>query len=102
MQKTSNDLDYYVETLHKLRPVLSERFRIAKLSIFGSIARGEQNEMSDLDLLIDFQTAPSLLDLIYLEDFFVCKLDRRVDMTIENKLNKGFIEQILDDLVDIH
>jgi predicted nucleotidyltransferase len=102
MQKTSNDLDYYVETLRELFPVLSERFRVAKLSIFGSIARGQQSETSDLDLLVCFQTTPSLLDLIYLEDFFICSLDRKVDMTIENELNKDFIEQILNDLVDIH
>jgi len=34
------------------------------MGIFGSYVRGEQNEASDVDVLIDFEQAPSLLKFV--------------------------------------
>lgn len=47
--------------------------------IFGSVARGEDNPDSDLDLLVDIELGRSLLDRIALkqelEDFLGCQVD---------------------------
>lgn len=38
-------------TQHK--PVLAQRFGVARLTLFGSVARGTAREGSDVDLLVD-------------------------------------------------
>ena len=59
-------------------PIVSE-YGIAKLSIFGSYARGEANDDSDLDLLIDKGDLRGLIQYFLLvqklEDAFNCHVD---------------------------
>ena len=47
--------------------------------IFGSVARGEQRQDSDVDFLVDFEPGRSLLDLtglwLDLESVLGCKVD---------------------------
>ena len=38
------------------------------IAVFGSVARGEDTAASDVDFLVEFEPASSLLDLIHLED----------------------------------
>ncbi|MEN8446959.1 MAG: nucleotidyltransferase domain-containing protein, partial [Cyanobacteria bacterium J06555_13] len=40
--------------LEKLRPILQDEYHITELGIFGSYARGEQTESSDVDILVEF------------------------------------------------
>ena len=49
-----------------------------KVGIFGSFARGDNKSGSDIDILVEFKEAPSLLSLIKIENdltkFLVSKL----------------------------
>jgi hypothetical protein len=51
----------------------------SNLRIFGSVARGEPGQESDLDLLVDLEPGRSLLDHVALiqdlEDLLGCKVD---------------------------
>ncbi|MCH8843206.1 MAG: nucleotidyltransferase family protein [SAR324 cluster bacterium] len=53
------------------------------IRVFGSVARGEGTDMSDLDLLIELEPGRSLFDLIgfehALEDLLGCKVDVLTD-----------------------
>jgi len=49
---------------------------VAKLGVFGSTARGEANEQSDIDLLVEFSKRKSLLALVALEREISSALDR--------------------------
>lgn len=54
------------------------RFDVKRIGIFGSYARGEQKETSDIDVLVEFEvpTFDNFMDLIfYLEDLFGRKVD---------------------------
>lgn len=69
--------------------------------IFGSVARGEASENSDIDLLIDVEENHSrwfpgglLADL---EDLLGCK----VDIVIENGLHQLIREQVLQEAVPL-
>jgi len=58
---------------------IAEKHGASNIRIFGSVARGENNSDSDLDLLVDIESGHSLLDRIALiqelEDFLGCKVD---------------------------
>jgi len=49
--------------------MLMERYIVEKLEVFGSYPRDEQNNHSDLDLLITFKEDPSLLTFIAIENY---------------------------------
>lgn len=50
------------------------------IAVFGSVARGEDTETSDVDFLVEFEPSSSLLDLIHLEDDLGALLGRPVDV----------------------
>jgi hypothetical protein len=56
---------------------------VARLRIFGSMARGEATEASDVDLLVEFSKRKSLLALVALERQMAEALGRDVDLLTE-------------------
>lgn len=42
---------------------VAERHHARNLRVFGSVARGEDTDRSDLDLLVEFEKCPTLFDL---------------------------------------
>jgi uncharacterized protein len=72
---------------------------IKKAGVFGSFARGEQNEKSDIDILIEFNG--SLLDLVGLEMELEKELKKRVDLLTYNGINPSLKNKILSEEVKI-
>lgn len=58
---------------------LARRYGASNVRIFGSVARGEAGEGSDVDVLVDLEPGRSLLDLaglhVELEDLLGCKVE---------------------------
>ena len=75
----------------KLKPTL--------LGIFGSYARGEENEKSDLDILIDFETKVNLLELIGIEQEITELLGIKVDLITLRSVNATLKPYIESDLI---
>lgn len=74
---------------------------VASLSLFGSVARGDSTEDSDIDLLVGFDGRASFdryMDLkLFLEDL----LGRRVDLVTEQALRKEIRAQVEQDLLRV-
>jgi len=69
------------------------------IGLFGSYARNEQTDNSDIDILVSFQSGISLLRLIRLEDELSVKLGRKVDLITEGAIkNKRIKDNISNDL----
>lgn len=68
---------------------------IDRLYVFGSFARGEAREASDVDLIADFATRASLLDLVRIEREFAERLGREVDLCTERSLSPHVRERVL-------
>jgi len=71
---------------------IAARHSARNLRIFGSVARGEANESSDLDLLVDLDGGRTLLDLGGLVVELEAQLGVRVDVTIERMLRREIRE----------
>ena len=56
------------------------RHRGITIAIFGSVARGDAAEDSDVDFLVEFEPGSSLLDLLRLQDELSETLGRPVDV----------------------
>ena len=71
---------------------------VAKVSIFGSMARGEANEQSDIDLLVEFSKRKSLLALVALERKISAALGKKVDLLTEAAISPYLRDRIKRDL----
>jgi predicted nucleotidyltransferase len=56
------------------------RHRGLAVALFGSAARGDDTEASDVDLLVDFEPGSALFDLMHLHDELEQLLGCRVDV----------------------
>jgi uncharacterized protein len=74
---------------------LCERNDIVRLRVFGSFARGDEQQNSDLDLIADFGNRKSLLDLVRIERDFSEELGLPVDLLTEGALSPYIKDRIL-------
>jgi uncharacterized protein len=91
------------ELLHENREdidALVRKHRGIAVSVFGSVARGDETERSDIDFLVQFESGSSLFDLLHLEDDLRALLGRSVDVVSAGGL-KDRDEQIRREAVSI-
>ncbi len=83
------------------KSLLSSRFHITKIGLFGSFARDEQKEHSDLDLIVEFEeNTLNLYDLKQqIREFFRNSLDVDVDICREKYLKPTFKNSILKETI---
>ena len=97
-----------MKTLNEIRRILSaqkqslcEKYQITELGVFGSYARGEQTEDSDIDIVVDYETAPTLIMLVELRDYLSQLFDLRVDVVTKNGLKSRIRDRVLDEVIYI-
>ena len=76
---------------------LANRCKAENVRVFGSVARGEANEESDLDLLVHFRDRASLLDLIDLKEEAEKLLGLDVDVVSDGGLSPYLKDRILNE-----
>ncbi|GAB4380128.1 MAG: nucleotidyltransferase family protein [Calditrichia bacterium] len=79
---------------------LEERFKVKRLSIFGSYARGEQTEESDLDILVEFRE-PVGFEFLRLARFLEEILQVKVDLVTPDAIKKNRRKYIEKDLIEV-
>ena len=67
---------------------------VSKIGVFGSLARGEASEASDIDLLIEFSKRKSLLAMIALERELSVTLGRKFDLLTEAAISPYLRDRI--------
>jgi predicted nucleotidyltransferase len=85
--------------LTEQKPMLKHKYKISKVGIFGSYVRGQQRNESDLDVLIDYDKAPSLVALIEIENMLSALLGIKVDLVTKKGLKSQLRQHILDEVV---
>jgi predicted nucleotidyltransferase len=81
--------------------VLVVRHSARNVRVFGSVARGEADTASDLDLLVDLEPGRSLIDLCALLVDLEAELGARVDVVTEAGLRPALRENVRRDAVPL-
>jgi len=87
------------DTLLQIKSELATTYSVKSLGVFGSFVRGEQNEASDIDILVEFTETPGLIDFIALENHLSETLGTKVDLVMRDSLKPTIGERILQELV---
>jgi len=90
-------------TLEQLRArraeliALADRHKAENVRIFGSVARGEAGEGSDVDILVHFREGASLFDLMDLQEDSAALLGAEVDVVSDRGLSPYLEARILNE-----
>ena len=94
-------LDELKSELQLLKPVLKERFKVETLDIFGSYARGEQSEESDVDILVTYSQMVSFFTVYDLKTYLQRKLHVKVDIISKKFLNPYLKNRVLQEAIPV-
>ncbi len=86
---------------YKIAPIL-KKYGVVKAGVFGSYARGESHENSDIDLLVTFDKKTNYFDYMVLKDELEDSLGSKVDLVSERNIIPYFREYIYKDLQPIY
>jgi predicted nucleotidyltransferase len=67
--------------------LIAAKHGATNVRVFGSVARGEADAGSDVDLLVRLERGRTLLDLVDLEDELASAIGRKVDVVLEGGLS---------------
>jgi uncharacterized protein len=98
MQKS---LETVKEQLQELKPTLRKRFKVESIDIFGSYARGDQTDESDIDILVTYSEGADLLLVAGLRSYLKRKLRVKVDVVSKKYLNPIIKEQVLNEAIPV-
>ena len=96
-----SELTHILSKLKELLPELSDRYKVQELGVFGSYVRQEQRKDSDLDILVTFLEAPSLLKFIELENYLSDVLGIKVDLVMKDALKPTIGKYILKEVMRV-
>jgi uncharacterized protein len=80
---------------------IATRRGASNIRVFGSVARGEADAKSDIDLLVDLEPGRSLFDLGGLLMDLQELLGHKVDVVTERGLREGIRERVLKEAIPL-
>lgn len=94
-------LEAILGTLQVHLPELKQTREVKTLGVFGSYARGDNKLKSDVDLLVEFQRAPTMFEFIRLERHLADLLGVKVDLVMKTSLKPEIGQRILGEVVPV-
>lgn len=80
-------------------PTLRDRFRVIRIGLFGSYARGEHGPSSDIDILVELEPPVGFVGFIALEDYLSERLGAKVDLVTPDALKPIMRPHVLEGTV---
>ena len=84
----------------KLIPILRNH-KVTRAGVFGSYARGEQRNDSDVDILVEVNDGMGLIELISLKMNIEREIKKKIDLVEYENIRKELKEDILNEEVPL-
>lgn len=85
--------------LSSLKGEIATRYDVREIGIFGSVARGDDDPKSDIDLLVEFGPDADLITFIGLWQFLEDTFGTKVDLVSKGGLRSEMRDAVMKDLV---
>ena len=87
--------------LKALKKEVAVRYRVKGLQLFGSVVREEHKDISDIDILVEFEEGADMFDLVGLGLFLEEKLNRKVDVVPKRALRTELCSSVLAEAIAV-
>jgi len=97
MAYTKEDI---INQLKELKPLLQKKYPISELALFGSYARGDNKETSDIDILVDFDDVIGL-GFFRLANELEDALENKVDLVSKKGIKSHYLPYLEESMIRI-
>jgi predicted nucleotidyltransferase len=87
--------DEIISTLHRFKEMNKDRYEIIRIGIFGSVARGDINEQSDIDVVVELEEQ-DLFNMIGIKQDLEELLHKPVDIVSYREKMNQFLKKRID------
>jgi uncharacterized protein len=91
-------LQSILEKLRQFKPELQRKYPVSRLGVFGSYARGEATNESDIDIAVEI-SAPMGLNLIAMADEIEELLGKKTDVVSKRSIKPKYLQRVEKDIV---
>lgn len=82
--------------LREHKQELSEKYGVVRIGIFGSVARDEADEKSDVDVVVEM-TKPDLFFMVHIKNLLEADMHRHVDIVRYRGRMNAFLKRRIDE-----
>jgi len=79
--------------------LLSKKYKVRTVAVFGSYVRGDQKKKSDVDILVEFSEPIGFFKFLELEEYLSNIIGRKVDLVSKKALKPRIGKHILEEAV---
>ena len=90
-----------LQILKAKKPELETKYMISELGLFGSYARGDFNERSDIDILVDFKARIDGFDYIKLAHELEDTFNYKIDLVSRKGIKPGYLPFVEKNLIHV-
>ena len=87
--------------LREHKPIMKERFGVSEISLYGSFARDEANDDSDIDVVVKFEGKPTAKTYFGAQFYIEDLSGRKVDLARRHELRKEILPYVDKDLINV-
>ena len=92
---TINDI---LEILRQNKVFLEKNFKVTRIGVFGSYAKGLQHSESDIDIIVQIERPMSFFKFLKLQEYLTELLGRKVDLLTFSSLKPYIKDKILQEI----
>ncbi len=95
-------MNVVVKKLQYLKALLKESFGVKNIYLFGSYARGEADEKSDIDIMVEFEEGKETFrNYMALKEFLEKELRKPVDLVVKDALKTHLRKAIEKEVISV-
>lgn len=79
-----------------------QKQKVQEVGIFGSFARNEMTQDSDIDVLVEYSRGTTILDIVKMKQELFILIGRKVDLVSKRAVQKRIMENIKNDLQTVY
>jgi len=95
MTKCAIERGTVLELLCRIKPILKEKYGVSRLGIFGSFARDEATESSDVDVVLEMES-PNLFVMVHIQSEIEQTLGKPVDLVRYRERMNPYLKSRID------
>lgn len=84
-----------IKELEQLKEEIRQKYKVKQIGVFGSVVRNKHDNVSDIDILVDFENNADFFDFVGLSLFLEEKLNEKVDIVPKRALREEIKETVL-------